>query len=93
VICYLTKFFVKQILASAIDHRSSNDKSRSQIKEADDERSGRINSGFNKIIEFVNILGQMDNFVYDKTRNIISKLNAMYHVKENERYGRFRSKS
>ncbi|XP_077278152.1 uncharacterized protein LOC143906167 [Temnothorax americanus] len=49
----------------------------------DVERSERINRGFEKIIEFVNVLGQMDNFVYDRTKNIIRKLNAIYDMDEN----------
>lgn len=59
----------------------------------DVERSERINRGFEKIIEFVNVLSQMDNFVYDRTKNIIRKLNAIYDVDENERYRRSRSKN
>ncbi|KAL0122424.1 hypothetical protein PUN28_007269 [Cardiocondyla obscurior] len=50
------------------------------------ERFGKINRGFEKIIDFVNVLGQMDNFVYDRTKNIIRKLNAIYDIDENERY-------
>lgn len=52
---------------------------------SDVERSARINRGFKKIIEFVNVLGQMDNFVYDRTKNIIRKLNAIYDVDERYR--------
>jgi len=64
--------------------------SQFQIKRtiSDVERSERINRGFEKIIEFINVLGQMDNFVYDRTRNIIRKLNAIYDMDESERYRR-----
>ncbi|KAL6265213.1 hypothetical protein P5V15_001997 [Pogonomyrmex californicus] len=69
--------------------------SRFQIKRAisDIERSERINHGFEKIIEFINVLGQMDNFFYDRTKNIIRKLNAVYDIEENERYHRSYIKS
>lgn len=52
--------------------------SQSQIKDADIERSDRINRGFEKIIDFIDILSQMNNFVYDRTRNTIRKLNVIY---------------
>ncbi|XP_011172172.2 uncharacterized protein LOC105204682 [Solenopsis invicta] len=58
---------------------------------SDIERSKRINRGFERVIEFVNVLGQMDNFVYDRTRNFIRKLNAIYDMDENERYRGFHS--
>ncbi|XP_024885737.1 uncharacterized protein LOC112463532 [Temnothorax curvispinosus] len=58
--------------------------------DADVERSERINRGFEKIIEFVNVLGQMDNFVYDRTKNIIRKLNAIYDMDENHENERYR---
>jgi len=51
---------------------------------SDIDRSERINRGFEKIIELVNVLGQMDNFVYDRTKNFIRKLNTMYDMDENE---------
>lgn len=35
----------------------------------------------------------MDNFIYDRTKNIIRKLNAIYDVDENERYRRSRSEN
>lgn len=52
----------------------------------DVERSERINHGFEKMIHFVNVLGQVDNFFYDRTKNFIRKLNAMYDVDETEKY-------
>jgi len=69
--------------------------SQFQVKRttSDVERSERINRGFEKMIEFVNVLGQMDNFVYDRTKNIIRKLNAIYDLDENERYRGSHSKS
>ncbi|XP_011874794.1 PREDICTED: uncharacterized protein LOC105565863 [Vollenhovia emeryi] len=52
----------------------------------DVERTERINRGIEKIIELVNILSDMDNLVYDRTKSIIRKLNAIYDVAENERH-------
>lgn len=97
--------FLKQILfanavaisqenkAEKLSARSLKKDSQFQGSMSDVERSERINRGFERIIEFVNVLGQMDNFIYDRTRNIIRKLNAIYDVDENERYRRSRSKS
>ena len=68
--------------------RPSKRESQFQGVLSDIERSESINRNFEKIIEFVNILGQMDNFVYERTRNIIRKLNAIYDIDENERYRR-----
>lgn len=100
---FSNKNFTKQILfanaveifnkAEKLSTRSSKKESQYQGAMSDVERSERINRGFEKIIEFVNVLGQMDNFVYDRTKNIIRKLNAIYDVDENERYRRSRSKS
>lgn len=36
------------------------------------------------MVQFVNVLDQMDTFVYDRTKNFIRKLNAMYDVDEKE---------
>lgn len=66
-------------------------KKRSQLNEVelDVERSTRINSGFEKMVQLVNVLGQMDNFFYDKTKDFIRKLNAMYDIEdENKRHRR-----
>jgi len=59
-----------------------------QIKRAtsDAERSEVINREFEKIIEFVNILDEVDNFIHDSTKNILRKLNAVYDMTENKRY-------
>ncbi|KYN41459.1 hypothetical protein ALC56_04140, partial [Trachymyrmex septentrionalis] len=60
-------------------------KKESQFQTISDvDRSEKINRGFEKIIELVNVLGQMDNFVYDRTKNFIRKLNAMYDMDENK---------
>lgn len=50
------------------------------------ERPEMINHEFEKIIGFINVLDEVDNFIHDSTRNIIRKLNAMFDVPENERF-------
>ncbi|XP_036149161.1 uncharacterized protein LOC105830645 isoform X2 [Monomorium pharaonis] len=89
-----------EILTEKPEQSSSTSLSRKeahqfQIKRiiSDDEKSEKINRGFEKMIELVNVLGQMDNFVYDRTKNIIRKLNAIYDMDENERYRGSHSKS
>ncbi|XP_076237079.1 uncharacterized protein LOC143180916 [Calliopsis andreniformis] len=39
----------------------------------------KINTGFEWMIRCVNILGQLDNFISDRTKNIVRKLHAIYH--------------
>ncbi|RLU23318.1 hypothetical protein DMN91_003522 [Ooceraea biroi] len=58
---------------------------------SDDARSELINREFDKIIEFINVLDEVDNFIYDKTKTFVRKLNAMYDVDETERYHKSRS--
>jgi hypothetical protein len=57
------------------------------------ERSDVINREFEKVIEFVNILDEVDNFIHDSTKNIIRKLNAVYDMTENRRYRKSHCKS
>ncbi|KAF7395519.1 hypothetical protein HZH68_009569 [Vespula germanica] len=47
-------------------------------------RTDEINKGFEKVIDFVNVLGQINDFVSDRTKNIIRKLNNLYNSDENE---------
>lgn len=47
-------------------------------------RIDEINKGFEKVIDFVNVLGQINNFVSDRTKNIIRKLNNLYNSDEDE---------
>lgn len=79
--------------AEKLSTDSLKKESQFQIKRAisDVERSERVNRGFEKIIELVNVLGQMDNFVYDRTKSIIRRLNAIYDMDENEKYRRSKS--
>lgn len=41
--------------------------------------SDRINRSFEWMIGCVNILGQLDNFISDRTKNIIQKVHAVYN--------------
>lgn len=43
------------------------------------DREKKINKGFEWIIQGVHILGQMDNFISDRTKNIIRKLHTVYN--------------
>lgn len=47
-------------------------------------RSDKIDKGFEKVIGFVNVLGQINDFVSERTKNIIRKLNNLYESDENE---------
>lgn len=43
------------------------------------EREKKISKGFEWIMQGVNILDQVDNFISDRTKNVIKKLNAAYN--------------
>ncbi|XP_017879389.1 uncharacterized protein LOC108624519 [Ceratina calcarata] len=49
------------------------------------DRDKKINKGFEWVIQGVNILGQVDDFISDRTKNIIRKLHVAYN--ENDRDG------
>jgi RNase H-fold protein (predicted Holliday junction resolvase) len=49
------------------------------------EKSERINRGFEKMIQLVSVLGQVDSFITDRTKSLVRKLNAVYDVDERER--------
>lgn len=70
----------------SLKKKESQERIQGKRAVSDVDRSERINRGFEKIIEFVSVLGQMNNFVYDRARNIIHKLDAIYNMDENERY-------
>lgn len=57
------------------------------------ERRERINRGFEKVIQFISLLGQIDSFVAERAKSIVRKINAIYDVDEaeklNERYDNF----
>ncbi|XP_046739142.1 uncharacterized protein LOC124407232 isoform X2 [Diprion similis] len=56
-----------------------------QKEETELERAERVNKGFERMIQMVNILGQVDNFISDRTKNVVRKLNAMYDVDDHEK--------
>ncbi|KAH1018433.1 uncharacterized protein LOC125504274 [Dendroctonus ponderosae] len=45
-----------------------------QYKEQELERAERVNKNFEKMLELVNILGQVDTFLTDRTRSLVKKL-------------------
>lgn len=53
--------------------------------EAEAETKEKMHKQFERVIQFVNIMGQFDSFISDRTRNIIRKLNAWYDVDEMEK--------
>lgn len=46
-------------------------------------REKKINKGFEWIIQGMHILDQMDNFIFDRTKNIIRKLHIIYNDDKN----------
>ncbi|XP_046474969.1 uncharacterized protein [Neodiprion pinetum] len=56
-----------------------------QREETELERAERVNKGFERMIQMVNILGQVDNFISDRTKNVVRKLNAMYDIDDQEK--------
>ncbi|XP_076176945.1 uncharacterized protein LOC143151549 [Ptiloglossa arizonensis] len=52
-------------------------------------RSKRINRGFEWMIQCVNILGQVDNFISDRTKSIVRKLHTMYNENDTDTYKNF----
>ena len=57
-------------------------------EQLDLERNERMNRGFERMIQLVSVLGQVDNFLTDRTRSIVRKLNAVYDVDERDRIRR-----
>lgn len=50
-----------------------------------DEISQNIDQAFDKAILFLNVLSHMNNFIYEKTKDSIRKLNVIYDVDETYR--------
>lgn len=48
------------------------------------EKSERINRGFEKMIQLVSVLGQIDSFITDRTKTLVKKLNAVYDVDDKD---------
>lgn len=57
----------------------------SKVSDGRTRRADNINKGFEWIIRCVNILGQVDNFISDRTRNVIRKLHTMYNEDDADR--------
>ncbi|XP_066144184.1 uncharacterized protein [Euwallacea fornicatus] len=45
-----------------------------EFKELELQRAEKVNKNFEKMIELVNILGQVDTFLTDRTRALVKKL-------------------
>lgn len=54
-------------------------------EETELERAERVNRGFERMIQMVNVFGQVDNFISDRTKSVIRKLNAMYDIDDKEK--------
>ncbi|XP_043289685.1 uncharacterized protein [Venturia canescens] len=55
------------------------------------DRTHKINRNFERMIQFVNILGQVDSFINDRVRNLIMKIQAAYDIDDSDSFGRGRS--
>ncbi|XP_011307459.1 uncharacterized protein [Fopius arisanus] len=49
------------------------------------ERTEKLNRGFEKMIQLVNVLGQVDSFITDRAKVVVRKLNAIYDVDDARR--------
>ena len=48
----------------------------------------RINKSFEKMIQLISVLGQVDSFINDRTKSFVRKMNAIYEVDEGDRIRR-----
>lgn len=55
------------------------------------ERAEKINRNFEKMIQFVNVLGQVDSFITDRAKNLVKKLHAAYGIDDGDKTRRGRS--
>ncbi|KAF7994741.1 hypothetical protein HCN44_004213 [Aphidius gifuensis] len=85
--CHQTQRFTKILESPRKIHESDENHETSM------ERRERINRGFEKVIQFISLLGQIDSFVAERAKSIVRKINAIYDVDEaeklNERYDNF----
>ncbi|XP_076303551.1 uncharacterized protein LOC143221837 [Lasioglossum baleicum] len=58
--------------------RTSWKNSKSDKLIARTDRAERVNKGFDMMVRCVNVLGRVDNFISDRTKNVVQKLHAMY---------------
>lgn len=63
---------------------------RQQIRNEERElqKEEKINKNFERLVEFVNLLGQIDSFLSARTKNIIKKL-AVLTREEEEMYNNY----
>ncbi|XP_015113749.1 uncharacterized protein LOC107038913 [Diachasma alloeum] len=52
------------------------------------ERTEKLNRGFQKMIQVVNVLGQVDSFLTDRAKTVVRKLNAIYDADDDKRMRR-----
>ncbi|XP_044740368.1 uncharacterized protein LOC123301604 [Chrysoperla carnea] len=52
------------------------------------ERAQKLKSGFEKMIQLVNVLGQVDSFLSDRTRSVVRRLSMLAESGEDDRYRR-----
>ncbi|KAL1502720.1 hypothetical protein ABEB36_007824 [Hypothenemus hampei] len=82
IICFVNADIATNSISRRTNAVSKNnpnniiDSLRRQIenKEKELERAERMNKNFEKMIELVNILGQVDTFLTDRTRALVKKL-------------------
>ncbi|EFA05340.1 uncharacterized protein LOC103313367 [Tribolium castaneum] len=53
-----------------------------KAKEAEMQNAETINRNFERMIQLVNILGQVDNFLTERTKNVIKKLALLVEDEE-----------
>lgn len=56
---------------------------------ADSDREEKINKRFEWILQGVHILGQVDNFISNRTKDIIQRLDAVYNKDDKNAYKYF----
>lgn len=57
---------------------------KQQIKNEEDEleKEEKMNKNFERLVQFVNLLGQIDSFLSERTKNVIKKLAALTREEE-----------
>lgn len=68
----------------------SDSQSKMETTGNDLETSERLNRGFEKMVQLLNVLGQVDSFITDRTKNFVRKLNAAYEFDDNDAYRKMR---
>lgn len=52
--------------------------------ETSEERTERMNKELDQAMNFINVVGQIDNFLTNKMRIFIKQLNAMYNINDSD---------